>query len=306
MQSKVQDLADAGQALTDELSAALEVLQPVIDLSEDMLDSLDRLTSTITDTITGIGVELMESLLPILTEIMDTLTPVAESLQPALEAVGDLLRTLLELFGTLVSSVMTALQPVLGGHRTADRSLGNPAEHHRHPRFHFPFPCAEGIGRVLSWLLQPIEWVAEAIRSVATFIVNLLNSVLNFSGLKLTCRTGPQPTKGEAFDEITNALEDNTDALEGKQRFDPQPAPVPDPAVAGPPPASSTTAPCWPPPGQHAEPEHPGGYQLRCRQRPDRSPPERLLEGFKHHRSQRGRQRGSPGYTPYVDEDMAF
>ena len=214
LQSEVQELADAGQALTDELSDALEVLQPVIDLSEEMLASLDRLTSTITDTITGIGVELMETLLPILTEIMDTLTPVAESLQPALEAVGDLLRTLLELFGTLVSSVLTALQPVLEAIGPLIEVLAIQLNTIATLVSAILSPALKALGEVLNWLLQPIKWVAEAIQSVATFIVNLLNSVLKFFGIKIALPDGSAADKGEAFDEITNALEDNTDALE--------------------------------------------------------------------------------------------
>ena len=49
---------------------------------------------------------------------------------------------------------------------------------------------------------------------MTTFIVNLLNSVLKFFGIKIDLPDGSAADKGEAFDEITNALEDNTDALE--------------------------------------------------------------------------------------------
>lgn len=215
LQSEVQELADAGQALTDELSDALEVLQPVIDLSEDMLDSLDRLTSTITDTITGIGVELMESLLPLLTEIMDTLTPVAESLQPALEAVGDLLRTLLELFGTLVSSVMTALQPVLEAIGPLIEALAIRLNTIATLVSAILSPALKALGEVLNWLLQPILWVADAIQAAVTFVVDLLNSVLGFLGLKtIDLPDGSAALKGEAFDKVTSALEDNTEAIQ--------------------------------------------------------------------------------------------
>ena len=214
LQDKVQELTDAGQTLTDELTAALDVLQPVIDLSEEMLDSLDRLTSTITDTLTGIGVELMESLLPVLTEIMDTLAPVAESLQPALEAAGDLLRTVLELFGTLVSSALTALQPVLEAVGPLLETLALRLNTIATLVSNFLSPVLKVLGEVLNWLLQPILWVADAIQAAATFVVNLLNSVLGFFGLKtIDLPDGSAALKGDAFDKVTNALEDNTEAI---------------------------------------------------------------------------------------------
>lgn len=215
LQDKVQELTDAGQTLTDELTAALEVLQPVIDLSEEMLASLDRLTSTITDTLTGIGVELMESLLPVLTEIMDTLAPVAGSLQPALEAAGDLLRTVLELFGTLVSSALTALQPVLEAVRPLLETLALQLNTIATLVSNFLSPVLKVLGEVLNWLLQPIFWVADAIQAAATFVVNLLNSVLGFFGLKtIDLPDGSAALKGEAFDKVTNALNDNTEAIQ--------------------------------------------------------------------------------------------
>ena len=215
LQDKVQELTDAGQTLTDELTAALEVLQPVIDLSEEMLASLDRLTSTITDTLTGIGVELMESLLPVLTEIMDTMAPVADSLQPALEAAGDLLRTVLELFGTLVSSALTALQPVLEAVGPLLETLALQLNTIATLVSNFLSPVLKVLGEVLNWLLQPIFWVADAIQAAATFVVNLLNSVLGFFGLKtIDLPDGSAALKGEAFDKVTNALEDNTEAIQ--------------------------------------------------------------------------------------------
>lgn len=215
LQDKVQELTDAGQTLTDELTDALEVLQPVIDLSEEMLASLDRLTSTITDTLTGIGVELMESLLPVLTEIMDTLAPVAESLQPALEAAGDLLRTVLELFGTLVSSALTALQPVLEAVGPLLETLALRLNTIATLVSNFLSPVLKVLGEVLNWLLQPILWVADAIQAAATFVVNLLNSVLDFFGLKtIDLPDGSAALKGDAFDNVTNALEDNTEAIQ--------------------------------------------------------------------------------------------
>ena len=215
LQDKVQELTDAGQTLTDELTAALDVLQPVIDLSEEMLASLDRLTSTITDTLTGIGVELMESLLPVLTEIMDTLAPVAESLQPALEAAGDLLRTVLELFGTLASSALTALQPVLEAVGPLLETLALRLNTIATLVSNFLSPVLKVLGEVLNWLLQPILWVADAIQAAATFVVNLLNSVLGFFGLKtIDLPDGSAALKGDAFDKVTNALEDNTEAIQ--------------------------------------------------------------------------------------------
>lgn len=215
LQDKVQELTDAGQTLTDELTAALDVLQPVIDLSEKMLASLDQLTSTITDTLTGIGVELMESLLPVLTEIMDTLAPVAGSLQPALEAAGDLLRTVLELFGTLASSALTALQPVLEAVGPLLETLALQLNTIATLVANFLSPVLKVLGEVLNWLLQPILWVADAIQAAATFVVNLLNSVLGFFGLKtIDLPDGSAALKGEAFDKVTNALEDNTEAIQ--------------------------------------------------------------------------------------------
>lgn len=215
LQDKVQELTDAGRTLTDELTAALEVLQPVIDLSEEMLANLDRLTSTITDTLTGIGVELMESLLPVLTEIMDTLAPVAESLQPALEAAGDLLRTVLELFGTLASSALTALQPVLEAVGPLLETLALRLNTIATLVSNFLSPVLKVLGEVLNWLLQPILWVADAIQAAVTFVVDLLNSVLGFLGLKtIDLPDGSAALKGEAFDKVTNALEDNTEAIQ--------------------------------------------------------------------------------------------
>ena len=215
LQDKVQELTDAGQTLTDELTAALDVLQPVIDLSEEMLASLDRLTSTITDTLTGIGVELMESLLPILTEILDTLAPVADSLQPALEAAGDLLRTVLELFGTLASSALTALQPVLEAVGPLLETLALRLNTIATLVANFLSPVLKALGEVLNWLLQPILWVADAIQAAVTFVVDLLNSVLGFLGLKtIDLPDGSAALKGEAFDKVTNALEDNTEAIQ--------------------------------------------------------------------------------------------
>ena len=215
LQDKVQELTDAGQTLADELTAALEVLQPVIDLSEEMLASLDRLTSTITDTLTGIGVELMESLLPVLTEVMDTMAPMAESLQPALEAAGDLLRTVLELFGTLVSSALTALQPVLEAVGPLLETLALQLNTIATLVSNFLSPVLKVLGEVLNWLLQPIFWVADAIQAAATFVVNLLNSVLGFFGLKtIDLPDGSVALKGDAFDKVTNALEDNTEAIQ--------------------------------------------------------------------------------------------
>ena len=215
LQDKVQELTDAGQTLTDELTAALDVLQPVIDLSEEMLASLDRLTSTITDTLTGIGVELMESLLPILTEILDTLAPVADSLQPALEAAGDLLRTVLELFGTLASSALTALQPVLEAVGPLLEALALRLNTIATLVANFLSPVLKALGEVLNWLLQPILWVADAIQAAVTFVVDLLNSVLGFLGLKtIDLPDGSAALKGEAFDKVTNALEDNTEAIQ--------------------------------------------------------------------------------------------
>ena len=217
LQDKVQELTDAGQTLTDELTAALDVLQPVIDLSEEMLASLDRLTSTITDTLTGIGVELMETLLPVLTEIMDTLAPVAESLQPALEAAGDLLRTVLELFGTLASSALTALQPVLEAVGPLLETLALRLNTIATLVSNFLSPVLKVLGEVLNWLLQPILWVADAIQAAATFVVNLLNSVLGFFGLKtIDLPDGSAALKGDAFDKVTNALEDNTEAIQSQ------------------------------------------------------------------------------------------
>ena len=217
LQDKVQELTADGQALTDELTAALEVLQPVIDLSEEMLASLDRLTSTITDTLTGIGVELMESLLPVLTEIMDTMAPVADSLQPALEAAGDLLRTVLELFGTLVSSALTALQPVLEAVGPLLETLALRLNTIATLVANFLSPVLKVLGEVLNWLLQPILWVADAIQAAATFVVNLLNSVLGFFGLKtIDLPDGSAALKGDAFDKVTNALEDNTEAIQNQ------------------------------------------------------------------------------------------
>lgn len=217
LQDKVQELTDAGQTLTDELTAALDVLQPVIDLSKEMLDSLDRVTSTITDTLTGIGVELMESLLPVLTEIMDTLAPVAESLQPALEAAGDLLRTVLELFGTLASSALTALQPVLEAFGPLLETLALRLNTIATLVSNFLSPVLKVLGEVLNWLLQPILWVADAIQAAATFVVNLLNSVLGFFGLKtIDLPDGSAALKGDAFDKVTNALEDNTEAIQSQ------------------------------------------------------------------------------------------
>ena len=215
LQDKVQELTDAGQTLTDELTDALDVLQPVIDLSEEMLASLVRVTSTITDTLTGIGVELMESLLPVLTEIMDTLAPVAESLQPALEAAGDLLRTVLELFGTLASSALTALQPVLEAVGPLLETLALRLNTIATLVSNFLSPVLKVLGEVLNWLLQPILWVADAIQAAATFVVNLLNSVLGFFGLKtIDLPDGSVALKGDAFDKVTNALEDNTEAIQ--------------------------------------------------------------------------------------------
>ena len=215
LQDKVQELTDAGQTLTDELAAALDVLQPVIDLSREMLASLDRVTSTITDTLTGIGVELMESLLPVLTEIMDTLAPVAESLQPALEAAGDLLRTVLELFGTLASSALTALQPVLEAVGPLLETLALRLNTIATLVANFLSPVLKVLGEVLNWLLQPILWVADAIQAAVTFVVDLLNSVLGFLGLKtIDLPDGSAALKGEAFDKVTNALEDNTEAIQ--------------------------------------------------------------------------------------------
>lgn len=217
LQDKVQELTDAGQTLTDELADALDVLQPVIDLSEEMLASLDRLTSTITDTLTGIGVELMESLLPVLTEIMDTLAPVADSLQPALEAAGDLLRTVLELFGTLASSALTALQPVLEAVGPLLETLALRLNTIATLVSNFLSPVLKVLGEVLNWLLQPILWVADAIQAAATFVVNLLNSVLGFFGLKtIDLPDGSAALKGDAFDKVTNALEDNTEAIQSQ------------------------------------------------------------------------------------------
>lgn len=217
LQDKVQELTDAGQTLTDELTAALDVLQPVIDLSKEMLDSLDRVTSTITDTLTGIGVELMESLLPVLTEIMGTLAPVAESLQPALEAAGDLLRTVLELFGTLASSALTALQPVLEAFGPLLETLALRLNTIATLVSNFLSPVLKVLGEVLNWLLQPILWVADAIQAAATFVVNLLNSVLGFFGLKtIDLPDGSAALKGDAFDKVTNALEDNTEAIQSQ------------------------------------------------------------------------------------------
>ena len=215
LQDKVQELTDAGQTLTDELTAALDVLQPVIDLSEEMLASLDRLTSTITDTLTGIGVELMESLLPVLTEIMDTLAPVADSLQPALEAAGDLLRTVLELFGTLASSALTALQPVLEAVGPLLETLALRLNTIATLVANFLSPVLKALGEVLNWLLQPILWVADAIQAAVTFVVDLINSVLGFLGLKtIDLPDGSAALKGDAFDKVTNALEDNTEAIQ--------------------------------------------------------------------------------------------
>ena len=215
LQDKVQELTDAGQTLTDELTAALDVLQPVIDLSEEMLASLDRLTSTITDTLTGIGVELMESLLPVLTQIMDTLAPVADSLQPALEAAGDLLRTVLELFGTLASSALTALQPVLEAVGPLLETLALRLNTIATLVANFLSPVLKALGEVLNWLLQPILWVADAIQAAVTFVVDLLNSVLGFLGLKtIDLPDGSAALKGDAFDKVTNALEDNTEAIQ--------------------------------------------------------------------------------------------
>ena len=215
LQDKVQELTDAGQTLTDELTAALDVLQPVINLSEEMLASLARVTSTITDTLTGIGVELMESLLPVLTEIMDTLAPVADSLQPALEAAGDLLRTVLELFGTLASSALTALQPVLEAVGPLLETLALRLNTIVTLVSNFLSPVLKVLGEVLNWLLQPILWVADAIQAAATFVVNLINSVLGFLGLKtIDLPDGSAALKGDAFDKVTNALEDNTEAIQ--------------------------------------------------------------------------------------------
>lgn len=215
LQAKVQELTADGQALTAGLSAALDVLQPFLEQSSEMLAQLDQLTALISDTIAGIGIEIMETMVPIIQQILSTLLPVLLALQPALEATGDLLRTLLGLFGSLVTSALTALQPILMALGPLLETLALLLNTIATLVSNFLSPVLKVLGEVLNWLLQPIFWVADAIQAAATFVVNLLNSVLGFFGLKtIDLPDGSAALKGDAFDKVTNALEDNTEAIQ--------------------------------------------------------------------------------------------
>ena len=143
LQSEVQELADAGQALTDELSDALEVLQPVIDLSEEMLASLVhdyRHHHRHRRRIDGDPAAHFDR---------DHGHPDPGSRILA-AGPGSRGRPFAHAFGAFRDFGFQRFDgPAarVGGHRSADRSLGNPAEHHRHPGIGHPFPRAEGPGR---------------------------------------------------------------------------------------------------------------------------------------------------------------
>lgn len=218
LQEQIQALTADGQELSDELSAALGVLQPLMDQVDAMLDQLDQITSMISDTFAGIGIEIMETMIPIIQEILDTLLPVLVDLQPALEAVGDLLRTLLELFGNLVSSVLTALQPVLQAVGPLLETLALLLNSIASIVSALLSPALQALGELLNWLLQPILWVAQAINDAVEWIVSLINPILQFLGLgTIDLPDNSVGEKGQAVDIIKDnnqALEDNTAALE--------------------------------------------------------------------------------------------
>ena len=218
LQTEIQELTSSGQELTDELSAALDVLQPFIEQSGEMLAQLDQITSMFSDTFSGIGIEIMETMVPIIRQILDTLFPVLEDLQPALEAVGDLLRTLLELFGNLVSSVLTALQPVLQAVGPLLETLAMLLNTIASIVSALLSPALQALGEVLNWLLQPVLWVAQAINEAVRMVVNLINPLLRFFGLgTIELPDNSASEKGQAADIIKDnnqALEDNTAALE--------------------------------------------------------------------------------------------
>ena len=218
LQTEIQELTSSGQELTDELSAALDVLQPFIEQSGEMLAQLDQITSMFSDTFSGIGIEIMETMVPIIQQILDTLFPVLEDLQPALEAVGDLLRTLLELFGNLVSSVLTALQPVLQAVGPLLETLALLLNAIASIVSALLSPALQALGEVLNWLLQPVLWVAQAINEAVRMVVNLINPLLRFFGLgTIELPDNSASEKGQAADIIKDnnqALEDNTAALE--------------------------------------------------------------------------------------------
>ena len=126
-----------------------------------------------------------------------------------------LLRTVLELFGILASSALTALQPVLEAVGPLLETLALRLNTIVTLVSNFLSPVLKVLGEVLSWLLQPILWVADAIQAAATFVVNLINSVLGFFGLKtIDLPDGSAALKGDSFDKVTNALEDNTEAIQ--------------------------------------------------------------------------------------------
>lgn len=218
LQEQIQALTADGQELSDELSAALGVLQPLMDQVDAMLDQLDQITSMISDTFAGIGIEIMETMIPIIQEILDTLLPVLVDLQPALEAVSDLLRTLLDLFGNLVSSVLTALQPVLQAIGPLLETLALLLNSIASIVSALLSPALQALGELLNWLLQPILWVAQAINDVVEWIVSLINPILQFLGLgTIDLPDNSVGEKGQAVDIIKDnnqALEDNTAALE--------------------------------------------------------------------------------------------
>lgn len=218
LQEQIQALTADGQELSDELSAALGVLQPLMDQVDAMLDQLDQITSMISDTFAGIGIEIMETMIPIIQEILDTLLPVLVDLQPALEAVSDLLRTLLELFGNLVSSVLTALQPVLQAIGPLLETLALLLNSIASIVSALLSPALQALGELLNWLLQPILWVAQAINDAVEWIVSLINPILQFLGLgTIDLPDNSVGEKGQAVDIIKDnnqALEDNTAALE--------------------------------------------------------------------------------------------
>ena len=218
LQEQIQALTEDGQELSDELSAALGVLQPLMDQVDAMLDQLDQITSMVSDTFAGIGIEIMETMIPIIQEILDTLLPVLVDLQPALEAVSDLLRTLLELFGNLVSSVLTALQPVLQAIGPLLETLALLLNSIASIVSALLSPALQALGELLNWLLQPILWVAQAINDAVEWIVSLINPILQFLGLgTIDLPDNSVGEKGQAVDIIKDnnqALEDNTAALE--------------------------------------------------------------------------------------------
>ena len=218
LQEQIQALTADGQELSDELSAALDVLRPLMDQVDAMLDQLDQITSMISDTFAGIGIEIMETMIPIIQEILDTLLPVLVDLQPALEAVSDLLRTLLDLFGNLVSSVLTALQPVLQAIGPLLETLALLLNSIASIVLALLSPALQALGELLNWLLQPILWVAQAINDAVEWIVSLINPILQFLGLgTIDLPDNSVGEKGQAVDIIKDnnqALEDNTAALE--------------------------------------------------------------------------------------------